>query len=171
MKAAHDSMVDFTIVFIHWGEEYQRQPNAYQKMVAKWLIDAGADIIIGSHPHVIQPMEWHKQNDSLPEKLIVWSLGNFVSNQRKQYTDGGTLVHITLEKSGKHKAIQNAEYQLTWVYNPIIEGKKQYYILPAAQYQNDTLLIEPQYRSSIRQFVSDSRELLSGNLNVRERTK
>jgi poly-gamma-glutamate synthesis protein (capsule biosynthesis protein) len=171
MKAAHDSMVDFTIVFIHWGEEYQRQPNAYQKMVARWLIDAGADIIIGSHPHVIQPMEWHKQNDSLPEKLIVWSLGNFVSNQRKQYTDGGTLVHITLEKSGKHKAIQNAEYQLTWVYNPIIEGKKLYYILPAAQYENDTLLIEPQYRSSIRQFLSDSRELLSGNLNVRERTK
>ena len=169
MKATHDSAVDMTIVYIHWGEEYQRAPNAFQKDIAEYLFANGADIIIGSHPHVIQPMEWHKADSLKKEQLVVWSLGNYVSNQRKRYTDGGTMFSIKLQKEAGITTIKNAGYQLTWVHNPIEKGKKQYYILPAAKFENDTILLDPQARIDLKQFLTDSRELLDGsNLNIRE---
>lgn len=160
MKAAHDSAVDMTIVFIHWGDEYQRAPNDFQKDIAATLFGNGADIIIGSHPHVLQPMEWHRADTLKKEQLVVWSMGNFVSNQRKRYTDGGTLFKITLQKQSGKTRIKDAGYQLTWVFNPVEKGKKQYYILPAARYENDSLLLDAQARLGLRQFLSDSRELL-----------
>ena len=163
IKAAHDSAVDLTIVFIHWGEEYQRLPNAFQKDIANFLFTNGADIIIGSHPHVLQPMEWHHADSVSKEKLVVWSLGNFVSNQRKRYTDGGTMFSITLQKESGKTRIKDAGYQLTWVYNPVQNRKKQYYILPAARYENDTLLLDKQSQSDLKTFINDSRELLDAN--------
>jgi poly-gamma-glutamate capsule biosynthesis protein CapA/YwtB (metallophosphatase superfamily) len=169
IKAAHDSAVDLTIVFIHWGEEYQRLPNAFQKDIANFLFTNGADIIIGSHPHVLQPMEWHQSDSVSKEKLVVWSLGNFVSNQRKRYTDGGTLFSITLQKESGKTRIKDAGYQLTWVYNPVQNQRKQYYILPAARYENDTLLLDKQSQSDLKTFINDSRELLdANNLMVKE---
>ena len=169
MKAIHDSIADMTIVFIHWGEEYQRAPNAFQKDIAAYLFDNGADIIIGSHPHVIQPMEWRKSDTIKKEQLVIWSLGNYVSNQRKRYTDGGTMFSIKLQKESGQTKIKEAGYQLTWVYNPIEKGKKQYYILPAAKYENDTVMLDPQARKDLKLFLSDSRDLLDGNnLNIKE---
>jgi len=169
MKAARDSVADMTIVYIHWGEEYQRAPNAFQKDIADYLFENGADIIIGSHPHVIQPMEWRKSDTLKKEQLVVWSLGNYVSNQRKRYTDGGSMFSLTLEKESGHTKIKNAGYQLTWVYNPIEKGKRQYYILPAARFENDTVLLDAQASADLKQFLSDSRELLEGNtINIKE---
>lgn len=169
LKAAKDSLVDKIIVFIHWGEEYQRVPNAYQKEVAALLFDNGADIIIGSHPHVIQPMEWHQADSSSKEKIVVWSLGNFVSNQRKQYTDGGTMFEVKLQKKLGITTIKDAGYKLSWVYNPIIDGQRKYYILPAAQHENDTLLLNDVTLTSLQQFLLDSRNLLdSKNIGIRE---
>jgi poly-gamma-glutamate capsule biosynthesis protein CapA/YwtB (metallophosphatase superfamily) len=168
-KAAHDSVVDKTIVFIHWGDEYQREPNAFQKDIAAFLFAQGADIIIGSHPHVIQPMEW-RRNDTLgKEQLVVWSLGNYVSNQRKQFTDGGAMFSVKLKKEAGKTKIKEAGYQLTWVYNPMVNGRKQYFILPAARYENDTILLDSQSKASLQIFLNDSRELLrAGNLNIYE---
>ncbi|MEI6059335.1 MAG: CapA family protein [Bacteroidota bacterium] len=163
LQASSDSSVDMTIVFIHWGEEYQREPNAFQKDIAGFLFTHGAGIIIGSHPHVIQPMEWHKADSLSKEQLVVWSLGNFVSNQRKQYTDGGSMVEVTLQKEAGHTQIKDAAYRLTWVYNPLIDGRKQYFILPAAQFENDTVLIDKQSYTDLKQFLSDSRALLNAN--------
>ncbi len=169
LKAALDSVVDITIVYIHWGEEYQRMPNAFQKDIAEFLFDHGADVIIGSHPHVIQPMEWHKADSLKKEQLVVWSLGNYVSNQRKRFTDGGTMFSLKLQKESGRTTIKDAGYQLTWVHNPVEKGKKQYYILPAAKYENDTILLGPQARSDLKLFLSDSRELLDGNnINIKE---
>jgi poly-gamma-glutamate capsule biosynthesis protein CapA/YwtB (metallophosphatase superfamily) len=169
MKAVHDSAVDMTIVFIHWGEEYQRAPNAFQKDIAGYLFANGADIIIGSHPHVIQPMEWRKSDTLKKEQLVVWSLGNYVSNQRKRFTDGGTMFSVKLQKESGHTKIKEAGYQLTWVHNPIEKGKRQYYILPAARFENDTVLLDLQAQVDIKQFLTDSRELLDGNnLNIKE---
>ncbi len=169
LRATHDSVVDMTIVFIHWGDEYQREPNAFQKDIAGFLFDNGADIIIGSHPHVIQPMEWHKADSLKKEQLVVWSLGNYVSNQRKRYTDGGAMFSVKLQKEAGRTKISDAGYRLSWVYNPIENGKKQYYILPAAKFENDTVLLDAQARADLTQFLTDSRELLeNNNLNIKE---
>ncbi len=77
-----------TIAYLHWGNEYQLAPSREQKQLAMELKERGVDIVIGSHPHVAQPIDF--------ENSIVYSLGNFVSNQRKPYTDSGYSVKVTL---------------------------------------------------------------------------
>ena len=67
--------VDVLIVAMHWGVEYQSEPNAKQKEIAQYLADLGVDIIIGNHPHVLQPITW------VDNTLVMYSLGNFISNQ------------------------------------------------------------------------------------------
>lgn len=65
--------VDLLMVAMHWGVEYQLSPNAYQKDMAEYLASLGVDIIIGTHPHVIEPIEW------IDNTLVIYSLGNFIS--------------------------------------------------------------------------------------------
>ncbi|MBC7242262.1 MAG: CapA family protein [Anaerolineae bacterium] len=72
---------DLIIVSVHWGEEYHSLPNAYQRRVAQQLADAGADIIIGHHPHVVQPVEWVQGKDRAHPTLVAYSLGNFLFDQ------------------------------------------------------------------------------------------
>ncbi len=94
--------VDFVIVLPHWGQEYQRQPSSQQKKLADRWFDAGADAIIGSHPHVIQPMEWRENG-----QFIAYSLGNAISNQRERagkpaywrFTEDGVLLLMTLSRN------------------------------------------------------------------------
>ena len=67
--------VDVLIVAMHWGVEYATSPNDSQKEIAQYLADLGVDIIIGCHPHVLQPITW------IDDTLVMYSLGNFISNQ------------------------------------------------------------------------------------------
>ena len=68
---------DYLVVYVHWGIERSERPEDYQRSLGKQYIDAGADVVIGSHPHVLQGVEYYKG------KPIVYSLGNFIF--RKQY--------------------------------------------------------------------------------------
>ncbi|MCX6159135.1 MAG: CapA family protein [Ignavibacteriae bacterium] len=102
VEAAKKLGADKIIVCIHWGEEYQRIPNQRQKSVAEELFGYGADIIFGSHPHVIQPMETKTiidDNGKQKKVFIIWSMGNFISNQRKRYTDSGVIINVRLIKN------------------------------------------------------------------------
>ena len=85
----------------------------------------GVDMIIGSHPHVLQRMETVRDTVSGKEKVRVYSMGNFVSNQRKPKTDGGSMVRIELEWNGEKYVISNTGYYLTWVYTPIVKVQKE----------------------------------------------
>ena len=116
LKFARTKNLDKLIVFVHWGAEYQDQPNLYQKNFNQFFKRQGVDIVIGSHPHVVQPMHYIKNNDK--EFLTVYSLGNFVSNQRDFRKDGGS--------------ISDKEYILTWV-NKFYKNKKWHYeVLPCS---------------------------------------
>ena len=129
---------DLQVVILHWGDEYTRQPNEFQKELAKKLCDYGVDIIIGSHPHMVQPIEMIKSDENDNETLVIYSLGNFLSNQRneilnKKYTEDGVIVNIGVNKNlntGETK-ISNVEYIPTWVnkYNNK-NGKLTYEIIP-----------------------------------------
>ncbi|MGL5652423.1 MAG: CapA family protein [Paraclostridium sp.] len=129
---------DLQVVILHWGDEYTRQPNEFQKELAKKLCDYGVDIIIGSHPHMVQPIEMIKSDENDNETLVIYSLGNFLSNQRneilnKKYTEDGVIVNIGINKNlntGETK-ISNVEYIPTWVnkYNNKT-GKLTYEIIP-----------------------------------------
>ena len=74
IEAVRDK-VDVLIVAMHWGVEYATNPNDSQKEIAQYLADLGVDIIIGCHPHVLQPITW------IDDTLVMYSLGNFISNQ------------------------------------------------------------------------------------------
>lgn len=87
LAAARASGVDFIVACVHWGDEYQRRENAAQRSLAAFLRRHGTDVVVGSHPHVIQP--WVADSSH----VVLYSLGNLVSGQRRRYTDGGLAGH------------------------------------------------------------------------------
>lgn len=161
---------DITVLFLHWGTEYDTIPSVEQEKMARLFFSKGADLIIGSHPHVLQKMMWTKK-DSVDE-LVVYSLGNFISNQRRPKTDGGTMVRVLFEKDNGSMRIRDAGYCLTWVYIPLADGKKEYYILPCAGFEeNPDFFAEPGDYEQMRKFTSESRKLLNQqNINIPEIT-
>ena len=152
---------DKIILFLHWGNEYDTVPSAGQTELAAWLFSKGADIIIGSHPHVIQKMIM--TGDSLVnENLVAYSLGNFVSNQARPPTEGGALIRIVLEKTENKVNIAGAGYYLVWVYKPIINYHKEFYVLPCSEYENSPdFFISSAYYKKMKDFLAASRKLLS----------
>lgn len=171
LEIAKSKNVDKIIVVTHWGSEYKLQPVQYQIDNGRFLFDNGADIIIGAHPHVLEKMVWEKHlNDDHKEELIVYSLGNFVSNQRKRYTDGGGMFKMTLKKEGERTFIKDAGYFLTWVYTPVENGKKKYYVLPAAEYENKPEFFDKKESyDKMKLFLEDSRKLFGAeNVEVPE---
>jgi poly-gamma-glutamate synthesis protein (capsule biosynthesis protein) len=88
---------DIVLVMMHWGKEYTFSPTNEQKDLAQYLNDLGVDVVIGNHPHVIQPVEW-KQNKEGHQTLIYYSLGNLVSSQEKLITMLGGLSYVQFVK-------------------------------------------------------------------------
>lgn len=99
-------------VAVHWGDEYRLLPNDAQRSLARFLQSRGVDLIIGSHPHVIQPMEMHSSpHDPLDRQLTVYSLGNFISNMKTRDTRGGAMVKVMLIRDLHDRArIYRANY-------------------------------------------------------------
>lgn len=115
---AKGEKADFIIVGLHWGNEYERKPSAEQKKLAKYIIASGADMILGSHPHVIQPAEM------IDGKFVIYSFGNFLSSQRKRYTDAGLMARFIIEKKDGKTYLKKASYIPTWVKWQLIKDQK-----------------------------------------------
>jgi poly-gamma-glutamate synthesis protein (capsule biosynthesis protein) len=95
---------DFVVVQAHWGIEYQGEPSDRQKSLAHQMVDAGADAVVGHHPHVLQGVERYKG------KFIIYSLGNFMFDLKRPISHPGMVLRLRLEK-GKLPA---ADYILSW---------------------------------------------------------
>lgn len=162
--------LDKLIVFIHWGKEYESHPTADQEKLADYLFNKGADIIIGSHPHVIQRMEYHSKTQGANEKFIAYSLGNFVSNQRKRKRDGGVLAGLTLVKDDQGTRIDESGYHLIWVNKPKIGGRSKFQVVAGAAYEKKQF--DSMDSTSVEQMkllLKDSRALLNKeNIGVGE---
>lgn len=155
---------DAIIMFLHWGTEYDTVPNRSQTELAAWLFEQGVTMVIGSHPHVIQPAILERSAGCLADRLVVYSLGNFVSNQRNRRTDGGMMVSVTLSKGGDGLRIEDAGYILTWVYTPYEDGRRRFYILPAAESEgNTTFPADKDSRDRMKLFTEDSRRLMENH--------
>lgn len=171
LQKAVELDADMIIVFPHWGLEYQSLPSKSQKDITELCFKYGAQLVIGAHPHVVQPMEWRK----IKEQVVAYSLGNFVSGQRKRYTDGGAMIRLELEKvsfdDGRSETtIDTAGYILQWVHRTN-DSRKDYYILPVPEVESDPDAFSMDYQSkqAFKTFVSDSRALLKKhNLNIAE---
>lgn len=126
---------DGIIFALHAGVEYQRLPSPEQLLIVEKLLALGVDIILGSHVHVIQPLEVTMAGGWTPGKrrvyFIAYSLGNFLSNQRQRYRDCGLMVNLRLAKEPLWPGIRiaNASYLPLWVYRFQERGQLHYRIL------------------------------------------
>lgn len=143
IKKAQGMNVDKIIACMHWGKEYLTHPDDYQKKWANFLMKQGVDIVIGGHPHYIQPIEYYPPNsyDTVKkERLIIYSLGNFVSGQRATRKDGGSMLQFTLQKDEKGEVnIISKGYYLNWVWVPVVNGQKKYTICPVSLFEETDL--------------------------------
>lgn len=98
-----EEVADFTIVYPHWGTEYVYEPDLSQRKWAQLFADYGADLVLGAHPHVIEPVEWIT-GASGNQTLVYYSLGNFISAQQAAPRMLGAMAEITLEKNNAGKA-------------------------------------------------------------------
>ncbi len=103
MTKKADSLADLVFVVMHWGGENENShvPSNSQKSLAAAITEAGADVILGGHPHVIQPMEWKKASDG-SDTLVIYSLGNFISTQynNRNLVGGVATFDIVKDKNG-----------------------------------------------------------------------
>jgi poly-gamma-glutamate synthesis protein (capsule biosynthesis protein) len=160
IKRAEWLDADLKIVFIHWGTEYDTLPSAEQKKTAAALLRAGADIIIGSHPHVVQPVTAEADSSGI-DNPVVWSMGNFVSNQRTRRRDGGLMIRIDIAADRDKPVISNAGYVLTWVYTPVENGKQRFYILPCTEFEKKPEFFQrPDDYNAMMLYIRDARRLL-----------
>ncbi len=145
VQLAHDLWLarqkkpDFIIAIVHWGLEYQLKENDDQRAMARFLISHGADLVIGSHPHVVQPIKLtHAQgtDGTMREALVVYSLGNFISNQTQPNTDGGILFQVDLlkKRGGKKAELGDFGFLPVWRYiHRAASGKATYFTLPVSR--------------------------------------
>ncbi len=89
-----DELADIVIVFPHWGNEYQTKPSTYQQEFARQMTEAGADLLIGAHPHVVQPVEWITAGNG-NKALCFYSLGNYASTQKDPISMFEAMAYVT----------------------------------------------------------------------------
>lgn len=121
---------DFTLVYAHWGEEYVFEPTEEQRRFAALMAECGADIIVGSHPHVIEPVEWIERGDG-GRVPCAFSLGNLVSMQDTAQTMlGGVLSFDVVSRAGGEAAVENLLFTPTVYYYSRSWSGNRIYRLP-----------------------------------------
>ncbi len=129
--------VDVIIVSMHWGDEYTHVPVQEEKDIAEYLSSLGVNLIIGTHPHVIQPVEY--VNDT----LVVYSLGNFISGQKPLGLDKIIGLMVGMDIVVKDKVVfENINYQLLYTYSN--SSDRNYKVIPFSNLDDDVL---PDYKS------------------------
>ncbi|MDE5650171.1 MAG: CapA family protein [Duncaniella sp.] len=131
VEKAREKGAEIIAACIHWGEEYHLLPSLQQKKLAQYIADLGVELIIGGHPHVIQPMEIRYNEKHKHNYFLVYSLGNFISAMRTTDTRGGAMARVVLGRDIFGKAyVRNASYRLVFVEPPCNKGDN-YKLLPA----------------------------------------
>ena len=151
-----------TMIFIHWGEEYELKENTAQQKMAQKLCDIGFDVIVGGHAHVVQPMALLESTVDPGHKTVcIYSMGNAVSNQRTGvsdqfptgYTEDGALFTVSFEKYSDGKVyVSGTDVVPTWVNMHSNKGAREYNILPLTkdteqQWQSSYELTDQQLKS------------------------
>lgn len=179
LKDIEDSIAgeaDMIIAIMHWGNEYQRNPSTEQRELADFMFSNGVDIILGSHPHVIQDAETVQYDGDT--KFVIYSMGNFISNQRQEsldheypnldnfYTEDGVIVNIEIEKDfeSNKTVIKDISFIPTWVNRYKQPPLYHYDVIPVEYYLEENPLglddhtlsrMERSYRDTMIKFNVD----------------
>ena len=161
---AREKNVDVVLVHLHYGPEYNREPSDYQKQIVQKIIELGADIIIGGHPHVVQPVDFFITNNTkLDSGFAAYSLGNFISNQRWRYSDAGIILNIQISKNKFTDSVYISEvnYLPTWVFRGQTDFGREYIILPSHNSDDSTYYyLTDQDKKLMKESFSDTKEII-----------
>ena len=163
MNAARRAGAEIVVVYFHFGEEYTRVPNDYQRLIVEITKSFGADIIIGGHTHTIQPVDYFPASPAatLDTGFVIYSMGNFFSNQTDRYSDVGLILNLELTKNNKSGKIKltDVSYIPTWIYRGFHPSKKLHVIFPAEMSKRDSLpaYIDAGSRAKMLQAFNDTR--------------
>ncbi|MYL59646.1 CapA family protein [Virgibacillus halodenitrificans] len=138
--AEAEKQADVVVLSLHFGDEYERLPNERQKDLVQFATDQGADIILGHHPHVLQPVEWVKGKGG-KRSFVIYSLGNFLSGQDEFYRRIGGVLTLTLtkeEKKGEEAKVKisNPQFLPTFV---TFTNESDYKVVPMYQLKETDL--------------------------------
>lgn len=174
LESAKRMNVDMICVNMHWGVEYQTSPNSEQKDLADFLFKNGVDIILGSHPHVLQPMEKRTvtlDDGSTKDCFVIYSLGNFISNQSDVNTQDTVILNLQITKSGKDGkiSIDSFDYIPVYCYNKGSSSKNRYELIDLkksiSDYENGTSSISSSLYNTFKSELQRIEKIMNSNLN------
>jgi poly-gamma-glutamate synthesis protein (capsule biosynthesis protein) len=178
IEDAIEAESDMIIALMHWGNEYQRNPSVQQRELADFMFSNGVDIILGSHPHVIQDAETVEYDGDT--KFVIYSMGNFISNQRQEsldheypnldnfYTEDGVIVKIDIEKDfqSNKTVIADIKFTPTWVNRYKKAPLYHYDVIPVEYYlEGNPLGLDDHTLSRMERSYRDTMIKFNVNLN------
>lgn len=174
VKRAKRRGFDAVIVHYHFGPEYVRVPDKIQRGAVRTALRAGADIVLGGHSHVIQPIQVQPRRRGKGNTLVAYSLGNFVSNIRRRYTDGGIILYFSLRKRHKRTVVSNVQVEPVWVYkrpNPKRPDAPFFHILPIRKYKQGKgkWKLQPKDKREMLLFERDTHQQLKNGMQQARR--
>lgn len=156
---------DVVIVFPHWGTENSHDISDYQEEYTKLFSDLGVDIVIGCHPHVIQPVKWVENKETGKKMLVYYSLGNFISHQIELDQLCGGMAEITIEKKDEQIEISTAKFvPIVCHYNRNESGKFQFNVYKLADYTNDLADSHSQTGGTVEYYTELCRDVVDEEL-------
>lgn len=161
INKAREAGAELICAAVHWGDEYVLLPNTAQRRLGDFLLGEGVDMVIGGHPHVIQPMVMHSDSTGR-NQLLVYSLGNFISDMKKTDTRGGALlkVHVSRDRAGVAH-VDSASYRLVFV-EPGAPGRNHRLVDPDS--------CRSQWQAQAAAFSANARKIfMTHNVSVPER--
>jgi poly-gamma-glutamate synthesis protein (capsule biosynthesis protein) len=158
IKAAR-AKADLVVVCMHWGSEYSRTPEKLTRTRARGLIDAGADLILGSHPHMVRPVEKYKG------RYIVYSMGNFLAGMTRTYTDLGMIASLTIRRAGGVTKVTRLKVLPTFCDVSRGHGRSTYRtVLISQALKRGAPLISASDRRHMRTYLAYCKRVFSGLL-------
>lgn len=159
---------DIIIAFMHWGQEYKTMPSPDEIELSKWLIGLGVNHVIGSHPHVIQPMVLLGDSVSPQKNFVAFSLGNYISNMSVRNTDGGLSVKLLFKKVNGITRLVSYENSLVWTSRPILNEKSDFILYPSFV---DEKCLNIREKQKMNSFIEDALQILDRGKNIMKQDK
>ena len=153
---------DCVIVFPHWGTEYSFEVSDYQREYVKLFSDLGVDLVIGCHPHVIEPVEWVTNETTGKKMLVYYSLGNFISHQIDLENLIGGMAQVTIEKKNGEIEITSAKFvPIVCHYKRGESGKFEFNVYKLSDYTNDLANTHAQSGGTVEYFTALFRRVVA----------
>lgn len=157
IHTARTMRADVIIAIVHWGNEYQQHPTDEQRTLAHWLIGQGVDHIIGSHPHVVQPIELVPHSEYPTHHAVIYSLGNYVSNMSIAHGTVGLCVELIIEKIGPTTRLKALSPHLVWTERSALSLRNDFRIIPEDTIPAD---LTPVARQQMQRAITTERRFL-----------